>query len=175
MKTLVFAVLVQLCSVSAFGQKAPQLEMDSTTNKWMYRRVVQVDSVAAGELWERARQWMVRAYVSADDVIQYENKEEGKLMGKGVWVLQMSLNNEKNWHVLIVECRDGRMRYTFTDFVSETWDATLGRQWKALESVKMFKKVNQDYYAKKSAEMGADLEKSVKGGTPEQKKKDDGW
>lgn len=169
MKTWLIFLLVLLCSISAFGQ---QLEMDSTTGKWMYRQVVRLDSVKAGDLYERARQWLVLAYKSADDVIQYENKEEGKLMGRGVWKPPISLNNEKNWHVIILECRDGRVRYTFTDFVTETYDITLGRQMKALEAVKMFKKTTQQYYAKESARMGADLEKSLRVASSG---KDEGW
>ena len=93
-------------------------------------------------------------------------------MGRGVWIPAMSLNNQKNWHVIVLECRDDRVRYTFTDFVEETYDVTLGRQKKALEDVKMFKKTNQDYYAKLAAGMGADLEKSLRAASG---KKDDGW
>ena len=171
MKTCLFLLVVLLCSVSAFGQ---ELEMDSTTGKLMYRRVVTVDSAKAGDLYELARQWFVRAYVSADDVLQYESKAEGKLMGRGVWRPAVSLNNEKNEHVIVIECRDGRVRYTFTDFVTETYDTTLGLQRKALESVKMFKKTTQGYYAKKAADLGAELEKALRGGS-ELKKKDDGW
>lgn len=170
MKTCIFLLVVVLCSVSA--SVAQTLEMDSTTGKLMYRRVVKLDSVEAGDLYELARQWVVRAYVSADDVLQYESKEEGKLMGRGVWRPAVSLNNEKNEHVIVIECRDGRVRYTFTDFVTETFDTTLGRQRKALESVKMFKKSTQEYYAKKAAEVGADLEKALR---VEPSKKSDGW
>lgn len=169
MKTCIFLLVVVLCSVSA--SVAQTLEMDSTTGKLMYRRVVKLDSVEAGVLYERARQWLVRAYKSADDVLQYENKTEGKLMGRGLWIPAASVNNEKNEHVIIIECRDGRVRYTFTDFVRETYDTTLGRQRKALEAIKFMKKASQDYYAKEAARMGGELEKALLS----KDKKDDGW
>lgn len=163
--------MVMLCSVSAFGQ---ELSMDSTTGKWMYRRMVAVDSMNMWDLYERSRQWMVRAYVSADDVIQYESKEEGKLMGRGNWKVQYSLNNERMEHILIIECRDGRVRYTFTDFVRETYDSTLGRQRKALESITFMKKAARDGFAKEATRTGEDLEKALRSAS-ELKKKDDGW
>jgi hypothetical protein len=166
MKTYIFSVLSLLCSLSAFGQ---ELETDSATMKLMYCRVVTVDSASAGQLYELARQWMARAYVSADDVIQYENKEEGKIIGRGVWMTAFS--SEKRWHVLTIECKDGRARYTFTDFVRETNDATLGKQRKELEKITFMKKANREEFAKDAARMGADLEKALM----EQKGKDSRW
>lgn len=166
MKTFIFLLLVQVCSVSA-----QELEMDSTTGKWMYRKVVVLDSMKASDLYERSRQWIARAYMSADDVIQYENKEEGKLMGRGYWKMAMSLNNEKKEHVIIIECKDGRVRYTFTDFVRETYSTTLGRERKPLESIKFMKKLAQNAFALEAAQSGAELEKALKPTV----KKDDGW
>ena len=168
MKTFICFLLVLPCVASA-----QSLEMDSTTEKLMYRRVVAVDSVTAGELYERARQWIVRAYVSADDVLQYENKEEGKLMGRGIWKEPVSLNNEKMEHVIIIECKDGRARVTFTDFVRETYDKTLGRERKNLENIKFMKKSVRESVAVHAARTGDGLEKSLK--AAESKKKGDGW
>lgn len=157
-QTIVF-FLAMLLPVCAAGQ---ELELDTTTNKLMYRRVVEVDSATAVQLYELARQWMARAYKSADNVLQYENKEEGKLIGRGVWPVAFSTNNERMEHVIIIECREGRVRYTFTDFVRETYDAALGRQRKALEDIKFMKKSVREAWAKEAARTGGDLEKALK-------------
>lgn len=167
MKTWFFLAL--LLPVGVAGQ---DLELDSATNKLMYRRVVTVDSAKAGQLYELARQWMARAYRSADDVLQYENKEEGKLMGRGVWPVAFSMNNERMEHVIIIECKDGRVRYTFTDFVRDTYDTTLGRQRKALEDIKLMKKATRATWAKEAANTGTDLEKALR---PEPAKSGDRW
>lgn len=166
MKTLIFLAL--LLPVVAAGQS---LEMDSTTGKYMYRRVVTVDSAKAGQLYERAKQWMARDYQSADAVIQYDSKEEGKIIGRGYWGTYAALGEQME-HILIIECRDGRVRYTFTDFVKVTTDATLGKVRKNLESVKMFKKTEQESFAKEAARTGSELEKALK---TQPSKKDDRW
>lgn len=166
---MIFAFgLFLVCSFSAHGQAT--LEKDSTTGKFMYRRVVGIDSLTADQLYERARQWLARAYQSANSVIQYDSKDEKKLIGRGIWTsVAYSINKEKNWHSVIIECKDGRVRYTFTDFIRETYDATLGRQEKPLETIKFMKKSVQSYFADESAKMGADLEKVLKNGNKSDK------
>lgn len=50
-----------------------------------------IDSTAShAELFSRANQWFANAFKSAQDVIQYSNKEEGKIIGKGNFELGIS-------------------------------------------------------------------------------------
>ena len=47
------------------------------------QRVSEYPGVEKGELFERAKVWIAEEFVSADHVIEYENKKEGTIVGKG--------------------------------------------------------------------------------------------
>ena len=112
MKNLLTTAILALCVAGATAQ---ELQMDSTTGKWMYRGIVKVDSVGSSELFDRANEWIARSYRSANAVVQYSSKEDGKVVAKGNWPGLFGAYFE---HILIIETKDGRLRYTYTDFVS---------------------------------------------------------
>lgn len=69
--------------------KAPQLldgtslPFDETTHQIAYQGVVEVPGVTKDQLYIRAHEWIAKAYRSANDVIQMQDKEAGRLVGKG--------------------------------------------------------------------------------------------
>ncbi|MFN4811913.1 MAG: DUF4468 domain-containing protein, partial [Bacteroidota bacterium] len=81
-----FSALVLLSVSTAFGQKkTPSLPIDSSTSKITYSEVVYFDSLAnKQELFSRAREWFAKAYKSSTNVIQMEDKESGKIIGKAL-------------------------------------------------------------------------------------------
>lgn len=48
------------------------------------QRVVVVPTLTKNELFDKSRMWYATAFKSANHVIQYENKENGTIMGNGV-------------------------------------------------------------------------------------------
>jgi hypothetical protein len=84
---LFFNSALTLLSISSvLGQKeTPKLPVDSSTNKITYSEVVYVDSLAdKQELFSRTREWFAKTYNSSNNVIQMEDKENGKIVGKAL-------------------------------------------------------------------------------------------
>lgn len=98
-----------------YKQKLP-LDKDFNIN---FNDVVEVDSVPSDELYSRAREWFVDTYKSADDVLQMEDKESGKLLGKAytdIYVLSIGMRIKiKMYYTIKVFTKEGRYKYQVTD------------------------------------------------------------
>ena len=117
------SMLTLLPVSSVFGQKeTPKLPIDSSTSKITYSEVVHVDSLAnKQELFSRAREWFAKAYKSSTNVIQMEDKESGKIVGKALMqVYHKALGTEYQSgyinYTISIYIKDGRYKYEVTDF-----------------------------------------------------------
>jgi hypothetical protein len=123
-KQLLLLSALTLLSISAgFGQKeTPNLPIDSATGKIAYSEVVYVDSLAnKEELYSKAREWFAKAYKSSTNVIQMEDKESGKIVGKAlmqVYHKALGSNYESGYinYTISIYLKDGRYKYEVTDF-----------------------------------------------------------
>jgi hypothetical protein len=112
--TLLFAYL----NVNA---QVINLPIDSATKAIDYNEVIQVDSVPKEELYSRALEWFAETYKASKSVIQMEDKENGKIVGKALMkVYHRSLGTDyPSGHInytLSIQFKDGRYRYSFHDF-----------------------------------------------------------
>lgn len=120
MKKLLLPLLF-ICSLS-YGQKTSLiLPIDSITNKITYSEVIKVDSVNKQELFSRAREWFAKAYKNSSKVIQMEDKESGKIVGKALMqvyhkALGMSFESGYINYTISIYIKDGRYKYEFVDF-----------------------------------------------------------
>lgn len=76
-----YVVLILMVSTSTYAQvKFP------TTDKGEieFLKIIQVDSMTKDAGFDHARLWVANKFRSAQDVIQYESKENGRLLCKGV-------------------------------------------------------------------------------------------
>lgn len=164
---IVMTTCLLMLSIAVYAQKAkksreekPKLEMDSVSGKYVFRRVVELDSTLdVGAMFDRVLQWVPRAYRDANTVIQYQDRALGKIIVKG-YVRDFG---DDYWHTVIIECRPGRMRYTFTDFTY--LDTTLFGPFRPIEvpaeSKGMFQKMRREGYAADSQKFGKQLEDSI--------------
>lgn len=116
------------------------LPLDSATQKYTYTEVVKVDSASADALYSRAKVALAKLFVSGKDVSQVNDDNAKQVVGKGFTECitsdgMMKRNFGKIWFVLTIQCKDGRYKYTITDFEQEStaWPYTLG----ALEQEKV--------------------------------------
>jgi len=117
----IIGILFFFCVLSS-GSYAQKMWLDILPlkdNKICYTGVVQVDSVLADELYQRAKEWMVREC----DVIKINNKNE--LAGNGFYY---NVFNKKIWYLIQIKIKDNHYKYELTDFKeksSEFKDAPL--------------------------------------------------
>lgn len=114
MKTIIFLMLLPVF-VSAQNDSIPKVD-----GQYEYSEVVNLDtSYTRDKLYKNAKVYFVNAYKSANDVIQYDEKEEGKIIGKGFMELKGSQAVllsvwYQTWKVNFsteIFCKDGKYRY----------------------------------------------------------------
>ncbi len=124
MEKLFLLIVISVISMtSTFGQNETlNLPIDSTTGKITYTEVVSVDSLAnKQELFSRAREWFAKAYMSSTKVIQMEDKESGKIIGKALiqvyykFMKQLPSGGYINYTISIY-IKNGKYKYEITDF-----------------------------------------------------------
>jgi hypothetical protein len=141
------------------GAGAQELQMDSTTKKWIYRGVIAVDSMSADDLYARAKEWAAATYKMPDDNI-VEIKESGRVVVAGNWLkIEQLKDSDVMRHTLALEVKDGRLRYTFTDFVIDHKNGFMAGSLEYMENTAI--KKHRKEYAKKSAAAAVDLERMI--------------
>lgn len=122
-KFFVLATILFIHCNFAFGQSKQIVPTDSVTNKITYSGVVVLDSSAKKhELYSLTREWFVKAFRSAKDVIQIDDVNNGRIVGKGSTLVTYknvfgSPNEGGNISFIItILLKDGRYKYEITDF-----------------------------------------------------------
>jgi len=78
------------------------------------QQVIEVDR-PRDELFDLAMEWVARAFRSAQAVIQYQDREAGKIVGKGNMTVTYVLFSYPTYFTLTIETKDGRVRATVED------------------------------------------------------------
>lgn len=83
-----------------------------------YQEVVSIDSLVTGKnVYLNARNWMVDAFRSSKDVIQFDDSANNSIIAKGFIAKGHNnlISNPKIWFSLKIEAKNGRYRYKFYD------------------------------------------------------------
>lgn len=108
-------LLVLISSVSVAQVVFPKDENGNVT----YTGTILVDSMLTkNELYSRAQEFFAKAFVSSINVIQYQDKDEGKIIGKGN--LSIKLDGRENIlkFTLSIYVKEGKYKYIITDLSS---------------------------------------------------------
>lgn len=121
-KIITFLVLLIAFQMHCLAQNYNSNIPINEYGKYSYKEVVELDSLFKKDnLYFAAREWFAKSFNSAQHVIQMEERDAGKLIGKGNFsVNHKILNGEYPSGTIdftvIIEVKDGRYRYEFTDF-----------------------------------------------------------
>ena len=115
-KLLLFIVI----TVTVNFVKAQNFPIDSSTKLVSYSGIVKVDSLSKDELYNRARAWFSSSFNSAKAVLDMDDRQAGKLIGKGTdkgtfEVLFTPFLFTVKFEVYIT-VKDNRYRYEITQF-----------------------------------------------------------
>jgi hypothetical protein len=122
-------------SLVSYGQKEKEItaetvkalynSMPKVDGKYEYTEVVQLDTTYKKDvLYKNSKLFFADAFKSAKDVLQYDDREEGKVIGKGNLSIEggqavfLTYVTEK-WRVdfsLEIFSKDGKYRYRIYDF-----------------------------------------------------------
>lgn len=83
-------------------------------NEMQIQRVVEVPNTPKGVMFDKSRMWYATAFNSANAVIQYENKENGTIMGNGVINSSIMITPCDIKFSVSTEVKDNKARITAT-------------------------------------------------------------
>lgn len=122
MKRKLLTSLVLLASILVSTSQAQgTYELPTKDGKLFFTNVVTVDSTfKKNDLYSKARQWFVNYYKSADDVLQMDDKEEGKLIGKGLHKYNffngLDASEVNLFFTVNITVKDGKYKYEIYNF-----------------------------------------------------------
>lgn len=81
--------------------------------------VIQVPNSTKSSLYSAGREWFVETFKSADDVLQMEDRESGKLLGKGFSKIYVgggiAITDTKLYYTIKLYFKEGRYKYEITN------------------------------------------------------------
>ena len=120
MKKLILIILSTAVFLSVKGQDKIIDTVPKRDGTYQYQEVVTLDSTYKKDfLYKNAKIYFVNNYNNANNAIQYDNKEDGKIITKGfLSVSDMYILTPFDWRVNFsaeISCKDGRYRYRIYD------------------------------------------------------------
>lgn len=86
------------------------------TGLYTSQQVIKTDEQDAEILFNKCMEWIALNYRSAQDVIQYSDKENLKIICKGSFITNLFWKSGFIPHTLSLEIKKGRFRQTYSDF-----------------------------------------------------------
>jgi hypothetical protein len=152
MKKLSSLILIFIFGTLSYSQSAKEMlaeidgkwQLDDNQNVTILK-IVEVPELKKEEIFSRALNYFTYNYVSGKSVIQTQDKENGLIVGKGVYDnvhvgMSIFATYVDAWHVLRVDVKDGRARLiiSLTEYEKETMDGNVQVSYSTV-------KVSQEY------------------------------
>ena len=125
MKKLFFALLI-LTSQNILSQDFP---INEKTGEVSFGKIIQAENVSKSDLYIRANEWFAKTFNSSQSVIQMQDKEAGKIIGKGNITAygHYGKNESGIWNFTIsFRAKEGRFQYSITDIYHDKGLAVSG-------------------------------------------------
>ena len=113
MRKFILILSILFTNVGLLGQK---LALDSISGKYQALGVVTVDSLKKEFIFMKSKEWIALNYKGSKDVIKFEDGGLGKIIIVGGFPAKLLLHEGRIDHTLILEFKDNRFRYNYTDF-----------------------------------------------------------
>ena len=182
-RILTLIILFNFSTLILFSQE-DILPIDKETGKISYSEIVKVDSVDAKALYNNAKIWFVHYFNSAKNVLQLDDKESGRIIGKGLLNVTTSVIVKADAGVvkftIEINAKDGRYKYTFTDFWHEAYISKITtpgdlRLSKPGGGILTMGKGNWNGIKRQTNEMVLDMILNLKKAMSSSQNKDDSW
>ncbi|NBW38841.1 MAG: DUF4468 domain-containing protein [Cytophagia bacterium] len=116
-KVFLIHFFISIASFTVAQTKHPLPIIDEKIN---FSEIVVVDSASQDELYTKAKIWLAEKFISANDVIQFDDKENGIVIGKGA--IRTKENGMaaliKNWRFTVkIQVKDGKYKVNFYDII----------------------------------------------------------
>lgn len=118
---LLLCLLLFVCKLSIAQDENPIMPIDSITHLITYTDVINVDSTSKDELYSRGREWFAKYYKSSNEVLQMQDMNSGKLIGKAIfyisaWTGIMTVDYGYITYSISLYFKDNKYKYVITNF-----------------------------------------------------------
>ena len=122
MKKVLFLLLLVIFSSNAYSQEP-----------MAFSEVIQQEGKSASDLYKVVKKWFAVTFVSAQDVIQYDDAGN-EITGKArisyecknlTWAASSGFIS----YMVDVRVRDGRLKVVISDFIHQSTDLRFGKEW----------------------------------------------
>ena len=128
------------CSMAMFA-------VDATKEMKTYEELFDVPNKSKNDLYVNANTWFVNTFNSAESVIEYQDKEAGKIMGKYIFETIDGIHHYNIKQTIAIDIKDGRVKVNIMDaYYQGSGDNLNGRyypsrEFVALNSKKIYEQV----------------------------------
>lgn len=186
MQKIAYLILVALMtSLTVTAQKGkeiqwPDMPKDSETELITYTEVVNVDGVNADALYDRAMKWINDHYKNPADKIRKQDKENNEIE---LFIRYRIYNKDKKGaqassaglvqYTVKLMFKDGRYKYTFTDFNLQQTSYFAIEQW--FDETSGTADKHADYLTQVHEEIQKEVKELIAGLADDGKKAEDDW
>jgi len=128
MKKLLFVCLFYAVN-SVYGQDTVGMHLPIKDGHLIYEGVIDQPGKSKIDLYNNARQWFVDYFKSSKDVIQNEDKDQGRIIGKGIIKIPWKTFAGSGFYdckiTIQVDVKNEKYRYKIYDFILNTTVASL--------------------------------------------------
>lgn len=111
MKTIYFPILLLIVTSCS---SIPTIPLDDS-----YEKIIVVEDISKDELYIKANAWFVEVFNSAESVIEFQDKEEGRVMGK--YRFRPDKSGALYRSIISIEIKENRVRVKFYEPFLEVW------------------------------------------------------
>lgn len=98
-----------------FFSCAPQME--TSQSERTIQRVIEAPGLNKKQIYDKALEWMAKTFVSANEVIQLKDSDNGKIIGRGITEFTNGTATIPCEYSITIETKDGKCRVTCDQFV----------------------------------------------------------
>ncbi len=124
MKKNLLIFLLLMLSLYVKAQDSTAVKLPVKDGKVIYEGIVDITNKSKTELYKNASQWFVDFFKSSKDVIQNSDKEEGRIVGKGIAFIQIKIigftSEFPDLLTIQVDVKDNKYRYRIYDMQLST-------------------------------------------------------
>jgi hypothetical protein len=113
--------LILIISLTTFGQETKEQKKLSKyfnleDGRVIYTDVIEITGASKDSLYFKVKNWFVESYNSSNDVIQLDDENRGQITGKGVFTINHLVGIAYIHHMIKIEVKEGRYKYTISNF-----------------------------------------------------------
>lgn len=124
MKNLLIALMLILLVSSCFTAKVPSKDRAATYPNPFEFTLIDTIPLSKSELFVKASEWLAKSYNNSKAVIQYSDKEAGKIVGKALYQTPSLLSglggligDETVDYTITIDVKEGKYKCVLSDFI----------------------------------------------------------